>query len=55
MVGYGTNAFAYPDIARACVVLGPGDIAQAHGDEEWVAVEQLERLAMIYRRWWGGA
>jgi acetylornithine deacetylase/succinyl-diaminopimelate desuccinylase-like protein len=53
MAGYGTNAFAYPDIARACVVLGPGDIAQAHGDEEWVAVEQLERLAMIYRRWWG--
>jgi acetylornithine deacetylase/succinyl-diaminopimelate desuccinylase-like protein len=52
MVGYGTNAFAYPDIARACVVLGPGDIAQAHGDEEWVAVDELERLAIIYRRWW---
>jgi acetylornithine deacetylase/succinyl-diaminopimelate desuccinylase-like protein len=52
MAGYGTNAFAYPQIARACVILGPGDIAQAHGDEEWVAVEELERLAMIYRRWW---
>jgi acetylornithine deacetylase/succinyl-diaminopimelate desuccinylase-like protein len=52
MAGYGTNAFAYAETARACVVLGPGDIAQAHGDEEWVMVEELERLAMIYRRWW---
>lgn len=50
---YGTNAFAYPAVARACVVLGPGSIAQAHGDEEWVAVAELERLEAIYRKWWG--
>lgn len=53
VVGYGTNAWAYADVARACAVLGPGSIAQAHSDDEWVAVDELERLAMIYRRWWG--
>lgn len=55
VVGYGTNAWAYGEVARACAVLGPGSIAQAHSDDEWVAVEELERLAMIYRRWWGAA
>lgn len=50
---YGTNAFAYPEVARACVVLGPGSIAQAHGDEEWVELAELERLEAIYRKWWG--
>ena len=29
-------------------MLGPGDIAQAHGEEEWVAVEQVEQSAEIY-------
>jgi acetylornithine deacetylase/succinyl-diaminopimelate desuccinylase-like protein len=53
LVGYGTNAFAYGAAARACIVLGPGSIAQAHGDEEWVAVDELERLAAIYQQWWG--
>lgn len=52
VVGYGTNAWAYTEVARACAVLGPGSIAQAHSDDEWVTVEELERLASIYRRWW---
>jgi succinyl-diaminopimelate desuccinylase len=30
------------------VVCGPGDIAQAHSLEEWVAVDQLEQAAAIY-------
>jgi succinyl-diaminopimelate desuccinylase len=30
------------------VVCGPGDIAQAHSLEEWVAVEQLEQAAETY-------
>lgn len=51
-VTYGTNAFAYGGLARACAVLGPGSIDQAHGDVEWVAIEELERLAAIYRGWW---
>jgi acetylornithine deacetylase/succinyl-diaminopimelate desuccinylase-like protein len=53
VVGYGTNAWAYAGVARACAVIGPGSIAQAHGDEEWVEVAELERLATIYRSWWG--
>lgn len=49
---YGTNAFAYGGLARECVVLGPGSIAQAHGLDEWVEVSELVRLADIYQRWW---
>lgn len=55
VVPYCTNAWAYPDAARACVVLGPGSIDQAHGAEEWVEVSELEKLAGIFARWWGVA
>jgi acetylornithine deacetylase len=37
------------------VVLGPGDIAQAHAAEEWVEVEQVEQAAEIYYRILRGA
>ncbi|MEZ4833148.1 MAG: M20/M25/M40 family metallo-hydrolase [Caldilineaceae bacterium] len=50
---YGTNAWAYPDVADECVVIGPGSIDQAHGAEEWVSLAELEKLATIYARWWG--
>ncbi len=50
---YGTNAWAYPNLPGECVVLGPGSINQAHGPEEWVEIAELEKLAGIYRRWWG--
>lgn len=30
------------------VVFGPGDIAQAHGPDEWVAIEQLERARDVF-------
>jgi acetylornithine deacetylase/succinyl-diaminopimelate desuccinylase-like protein len=49
---YCTNAWAYDEVARQCVVLGPGSIEQAHGAEEWVEIDQLEKLALLYRRWW---
>ena len=52
-VPYGTNAWAYPRVARTCLVMGPGCIDQAHGPEEWVAVAELERMARIYMKWWG--
>lgn len=48
-----TNAWAYADVARECVVLGPGSIDQAHTDTEWIAISELERLAQLYSRWWG--
>lgn len=50
---YCTNAWAYGGLARACVILGPGNIEQAHGTQEWVEVSQLEKLARMYSRWWG--
>jgi acetylornithine deacetylase/succinyl-diaminopimelate desuccinylase-like protein len=51
---FGTNAWAYDRLGCECVVLGPGSIDQAHGEEEWVAISELEKLARIYWRWWGG-
>ncbi len=50
---YGTNAWAYNGLAREAVVMGPGSIDQAHGAVEWVAVDQLVKIAEIYRTWWG--
>ncbi len=50
---YGTNAWAYGGLARACAVLGPGSIDQAHGVDEWIEVAELAKLAAIYARWWG--
>jgi acetylornithine deacetylase len=52
LVPYGANAWAYADVARECVILGPGSIDQAHGAEEWVSVDELARVAQIYARWW---
>jgi acetylornithine deacetylase/succinyl-diaminopimelate desuccinylase-like protein len=48
-----TNAWAYQDVVRQCVVLGPGSIDQAHGETEWIAISELDRLAKLYSRWWG--
>jgi acetylornithine deacetylase len=48
-VPYGTDAFFLQD-ALELVVLGPGDIAQAHTVGEWVEIAQLEKAAATYRR-----
>lgn len=46
---FGTNAARYWGIAQIpSVVLGPGDIAQAHTADEWVAVDQLEMSVSTY-------
>jgi acetylornithine deacetylase/succinyl-diaminopimelate desuccinylase-like protein len=50
---YCTNAWAYAGLARECGVIGPGSIDQAHANEEWVSIAELEKLAGIYTRWWG--
>ena len=55
-VAYGTDACKFPELEQL-VVFGPGDIAQAHTDEEWIALEQLERgvdyYSTLIRRWCG--
>jgi acetylornithine deacetylase len=42
-VDFFTDAGVLAAAGLPCVVFGPGDIAQAHTADEWVAVSQLER------------
>lgn len=46
-VAYGSEAGNYEEINNL-IVLGPGDIAQAHKSDEWIALEQLEAGERIY-------
>ncbi|HEX2034588.1 MAG TPA: M20 family metallopeptidase [Chloroflexota bacterium] len=47
-VPYGTDATHLRGIPT--VVLGPGDIAQAHSAEEWVDLTQVEQAVEVYYR-----
>ena len=42
-VPYGTDAAVIAASGIPCVVFGPGSIDQAHTEDEWIAVEQLEQ------------
>lgn len=48
-VGYGTDGARFTDI-KNIVVLGPGDIRQAHTDDEWISLDQLQRGTQLYRK-----
>lgn len=48
-VPFGTDAFVLQD-ALELVILGPGDIAQAHTVGEWVEIAQLEAAVAIYKQ-----
>lgn len=48
-VAYGTDGARFGKL-KNMIVLGPGDIAQAHTADEWVALEQLERYAQSVAR-----
>ncbi len=41
-VSYGTEAGLYQEAGIASIVCGPGDIAQAHTPDEWIAASQLD-------------
>jgi acetylornithine deacetylase len=49
-VPYGTDGLAYRVKMDNLVVLGPGDIAQAHIVDEWVEVDQLRKGVKLYER-----
>ncbi len=53
-VAYGTDGAIFTEL-RNIAVFGPGDIAQAHTDDEWISLEQLDRGTELYekaiRRW----
>lgn len=56
-VSYGTDGSCFTEI-KHLVVLGPGSINQAHTDDEWISLEQLQLGAELYEsmiRRWGGA
>ena len=49
-VPYGTDGFAFAPKMKQLIVLGPGDIRQAHTVDEWVEVDQLRRGVDLYTR-----
>lgn len=48
-VAFGTDAAELSARGIPCVVLGPGDIAQAHTSNEYVEIQQVVKAAAIYR------
>jgi acetylornithine deacetylase len=48
-VPFGTEAAIFKDYLQL-VILGPGDIAQAHTQGEWIAIEQLHTAVEVYRK-----
>jgi acetylornithine deacetylase len=47
-VPYGTDASNYDAAGLPAIVLGPGHIAQAHTEDEWIALEQVEKAVEVY-------
>ncbi len=49
-VDFWTEAALFSEAGYPAVVFGPGDIAQAHAVNEWVELEELDRVARTYAR-----
>ncbi len=47
-VKYATHAGFLSQAGIPSVVLGPGDVAQAHVKDEWIDIDQLRRAAEVY-------
>jgi acetylornithine deacetylase len=47
-VDFWTEASLFSAAGLPAIVLGPGDIAQAHAANEWVALAQLRRASELY-------
>jgi acetylornithine deacetylase len=47
-VDFWTEASLFSAAGLPALVLGPGNIAQAHQTDEWVALEQLDRALYLY-------
>lgn len=46
---YVTNGSHYAAAGVPVIVLGPGDLAQAHTKDEWLALDQLRKAVEVYR------
>ncbi|HEY6543927.1 MAG TPA: acetylornithine deacetylase [Dokdonella sp.] len=53
-VDFWTEASLFSAAGLTAIVFGPGDIAQAHAADEWVALDQLATATATYRRLLGG-
>ncbi len=49
-VPYGTDAWVFASHGIPTVVIGPGSILQAHTEDEWISIADLERGVEVYRR-----
>ena len=49
-VAYGTDGVAYCAKMKQLIVLGPGNIAQAHTVDEWIELDQLHKGVEVYSR-----
>ena len=47
-VGYGTDASDLANVGIPAIVLGPGNIAQAHTHDEWIDVTELNQGVKVY-------
>jgi acetylornithine deacetylase len=47
---YATEAGLFQDGGSPSVVIGPGDIAQAHTADEWIAKDQIEKCSGFLTR-----
>ena len=47
---YGTDGMAFVKKMKDLVVIGPGDISQAHTVDEWIDIEQLKQSVDLYAR-----
>ena len=48
-VPYGTDASLFAAAGLNCVVIGPGDIAQAHTVDEWIELDQLKHACALFQ------
>ena len=49
-VPYGTDGMAFVKKMKDLVVIGPGDISQAHTVDEWIDIGQLKQSVDLYAR-----
>lgn len=49
-VAYGTDGMAFAEKMKQMIVLGPGNIAQAHTANEWIKTDQLRASVDLYAR-----
>lgn len=48
--GYGTDASTYSKAGIPAIVIGPGSINQAHTENEWLEIAELDKSVAIYEQ-----